>query len=214
MVEKSSNLILVNSNVKKVFKKEKMRLIKNIIKFILFDIFVLSIFFINNYNILLCLFLINIVCIMLFKLNIIKLLRYLLYLIPIIGLTFVINIFLLNVTYAFLIASRFLIACISTYIFSRTVTVLEISKVIETLLSPLKLIKVDVKSIGLLVSIAISFIPIIKDEMIELKQIMASKGYIMKVNNVHLFIRPLLTSVFKRTNEIEKAIIAKGYSEV
>ena len=214
MVEKSSNLILVNSNVKKVFKKEKMRLIKNIIKFILFDIFVLSIFFINNYNILLCLFLINIVCIMLFKLNIIKLLRYLLYLIPIIGLTFVINIFLLNVTYAFLIASRFLIACISTYIFSRTVTVLEISKVIEILLSPLKLIKVDVKSIGLLVSIAISFIPIIKDEMIELKQIMASKGYIMKVNNVHLFIRPLLTSVFKRTNEIEKAIIAKGYSEV
>lgn len=214
MVEKSSNLILVNSNVKKVFKKEKMRLIKNIIKFILFDIFVLSIFFINNYNILLCLFLINIVCIMLLKLNIIKLLRYLLYLIPIIGLTFVINIFLLNVTYAFLIASRFLIACISTYIFSRTVTVLEISKVIETLLSPLKLIKVDVKSIGLLVSIAISFIPIIKDEMIELKQIMASKGYIMKVNNVHLFIRPLLTSVFKRTNEIEKAIIAKGYSEV
>ena len=214
MVEKSSNLILVNSNVKKVFKKEKMRLIKNIIKFILFDIFVLSIFFINNYNILLCLFLINIVCIMLLKLNIIKLLRYLLYLIPIIGLTFVINIFLLNVTYAFLIASRFLIACISTYIFSRTVTVLEISKVIEILLSPLKLIKVDVKSIGLLVSIAISFIPIIKDEMIELKQIMASKGYIMKVNNVHLFIRPLLTSVFKRTNEIEKAIIAKGYSEV
>ena len=214
MVEKSSNLILVNSNVKKVFKKEKMRLIKNIIKFILFDIFVLSIFFINNYNILLCLFLINIVCIMLLKLNIIKLLRYLLYLIPIIGLTFVINIFLLNVTYAFLIASRFLIACISTYIFSRTVTVLEISKVIEILLSPLKLIKVDVKSIGLLVSIAISFIPIIKDEMIELKQIMASKGYIMKVNNVHLFIRPLLTSVFKRTNEIEKAIIAKEYSEV
>ena len=62
--------------------------------------------------------------------------------------------------------------------------------------------------------IFISFIPIIRDEMIELKQVLESKGYIMKISNIHVFVRPLVSSIFKRTNDIEKAIIAKGYSNI
>lgn len=211
-----NNLVIVSKkdNFFNLFNKENLKIFLNIIKFIIFDIFVLAIFFISNYKILFSIFLIDIIVIMFLRLNILKIIRYLLLISPLIIFTFIINIVLENISYGILIATRFIIACISTYIFSRTVTVLEISKVIETILSPLKLFRFDVESVGLLVSIAISFIPIIRDEMIELKQVLESKGYIMKISNIHVFVRPLVSSIFKRTNDIEKAIIAKGYSNI
>lgn len=211
-----NNLVIVNKkdNFFNLFNKENLKIFLNIIKFIIFDIFVLAIFFISNYKILFSFFLIDIIVIMFLRLNILKIIRYLLLISPLIIFTFIINIVLENISYGILIATRFIIACISTYIFSRTVTVLEISKVIETILSPLKLFRFDVESVGLLVSIAISFIPIIRDEMIELKQVLEAKGYIMKISNIHVFVRPLVSSIFKRTNDIEKAIIAKGYSNI
>lgn len=211
-----NNLVIVSKkdNFFNLFNKENLKIFLNIIKFIIFDIFVLAIFFISNYKILFSFFLIDIIVIMFLRLNILKIIRYLLLISPLIIFTFIINIVLENISYGILIATRFIIACISTYIFSRTVTVLEISKVIETILSPLKLFRFDVESVGLLVSIAISFIPIIRDEMIELKQVLEAKGYIMKISNIHVFVRPLVSSIFKRTNDIEKAIIAKGYSNI
>lgn len=211
-----NNLVIVSKkdNFFNLFNKENLKIFLNIIKFIIFDIFVFAIFFISNYKILFSFFLIDIIVIMFLRLNILKIIRYLLLISPLIIFTFIINIVLENISYGILIATRFIIACISTYIFSRTVTVLEISKVIETILSPLKLFRFDVESVGLLVSIAISFIPIIRDEMIELKQVLESKGYIMKISNIHVFVRPLVSSIFKRTNDIEKAIIAKGYSNI
>lgn len=211
-----NNLVIVSKkdNFFNLFNKENLKIFLNIIKFIIFDIFVLTIFFISNYKILFSFFLIDIIVIMFLRLNILKIIRYLLLISPLIIFTFIINIVLENISYGILIATRFIIACISTYIFSRTVTVLEISKVIETILSPLKLFRFDVESVGLLVSIAISFIPIIRDEMIELKQVLEAKGYIMKISNIHVFVRPLVSSIFKRTNDIEKAIIAKGYSNI
>ena len=211
-----NNLVIVSKkdNFFNLFNKENLKIFLNIIKFIIFDIFVLTIFFISNYKILFSFFLIDIIVIIFLILNILKIIRYLLLISPLIIFTFIINIVLENISYGILIATRFIIACISTYIFSRTVTVLEISKVIETILSPLKLFRFDVESVGLLVSIAISFIPIIRDEMIELKQVLESKGYIMKISNIHVFVRPLVSSIFKRTNDIEKAIIAKGYSNI
>ena len=211
-----NNLVIVSKkdNFFNLFNKENLKIFLNIIKFIIFDIFVLAIFFISNYKILFSFFFIDIIVIMFLRLNILKIIRYLLLISPLIIFTFIINIVLENISYGILIATRFIIACISTYIFSRTVTVLEISKVIETILSPLKLFRFDVESVGLLVSIAISFIPIIRDEMIELKQVLEAKGYIMKISNIHVFVRPLVSSIFKRTNDIEKAIIAKGYSNI
>ncbi len=189
------------------------KLIKNIIKFIFFDIFVLSVFFINNYLILFLIFLSNLIIEKILKIKLKKSIEYLLYISPIIIITLIINSLISNIEYAFLIMVRFIIACNSTYIFSKSISVVEISEVIEKLLSPLKLFKINTSSIGLLISMGISFIPILKDEIIELKQILISKGYNMKINNIHLFVRPLIISILKRTNEIEKAIIAKGYVE-
>lgn len=211
-----NSIIIINRKRKffNLFNKENFKIFFNIIKFLVFDIFVLLIFFVSNYKILFIFFLLNIILFLFLRLNLLKLLSYLVYILPLIIFTFIINVFIENISYACLIATRFIIACISTYIFSRTITVLEISKVIETILCPLKLLKFDTESVGLLVSISISFIPIIKDEMVELKEVLESKGYIMKISNIHIFIRPFIRSIFKRTNDIEKAIIAKGYTNI
>lgn len=215
-MEKDNNLIIINnkSNLFNFFNKENIKVFFNIIKFIIFDIFVFTVFFVSDYKILCSLLLLNILVFIFLKLNILKLIRYLIYILPIIILTFIINTIIKDIYYATLIFSRFIVACISTYIFSKTITVLEISKVIETILSPLRIFRFDTESVGLLVSIAISFIPIMRDEMLELKHVLESKGYIMKISNIHIFIRPLIRSIFKRTNDIEKAILAKGYTNI
>lgn len=210
-MEENKELVLIHSKSK--LNIENIKVLKNVFKFIVFDVFVLAVFFITSYELLLALLLINIFAAKKLKLKVIHMIQYLEFLIPIIIITLIINVLVINIEYAILIMTRFIIACTSTYIFSKTITVLEISKVIETILSPFKLLKVDVRNIGLLVSISISFIPILKDELFELKQILESKGYVMKVSNVYMYIRPLVISIFKRASEIEKAIVAKGYIE-
>lgn len=210
-MEENKELVLIHSKSK--LNIENIKVLKNVFKFIVFDVFVLAVFFITSYELLLALLLINIFAAKKLKLKVIHMIQYLEFLIPIIIITLIINVLVINIEYAILIMTRFIIACTSTYIFSKTITVLEISKVIETILSPFKLLKVDVRNIGLLVSISISFIPILKDELFELKQILESKGYVMKVSNVYMYIRPLVISIFKRAGEIEKAIVAKGYIE-
>ena len=102
-MEKSNNLLITKNSYKKMLKKENIDFFKNILKFILFDIFVLSIFFVSDYKILLCIFLLNVVFFMCLKLKVIHLFRYLLYITPIIILTFLINIFLMNILYALLL---------------------------------------------------------------------------------------------------------------
>ena len=212
-MEESNGLVLINRKWNNKLKKANMRIFKNILKFIIFDIFVLLVFFVTSYKIFALIFLFSILTAKKCNIKIAHMIQYFYFLVPLILITFCINIYLIDIKYAILIMIRFIIACMITYIFSKTISTLEISKVIETVLMPLKLLKVDVKNIGLLVSIAISFIPILKDELFELKQILESKGYIMKPNNIYMYVRPLIISIFKRTNEIEKAVIAKGYVE-
>ena len=209
---------LIHNNCLEIIKVKEnkfkyYKLIKNILKFIFFDMFILSIFFINNYLVFFLIFLFNFIIQKILKINFKQSIGHLTYILPIIIFTFIINSLISNVKYAFLIMTRFIIACYSTYIFSKCISVIEIIEVIEKILSPLKLFRINTSSVGLLISIGISFIPIMKDEIVELKQILTSKGYIMKINNIHIFIRPLIISILKRTNEIEKAIIAKGYIE-
>lgn len=145
MIENSKNELIVIKNEK--VKKENIRLVLNVVKFILFDALMILIFLNDKYYFLFGIAFLSIISTCFLKISIKNMAKYLAYVIPIILLSFIINIMALDLTYATLIMTRFSIACICTYIFSKTITAVEISKVIETILSPLKLLKVDVKSI-------------------------------------------------------------------
>ena len=59
---------------------------------------------------------------------------------------------------------RILIAYNFTYIFSSTFDILEFAQTIELILKPLYFLKINVKDISLIISIALCMIPILKEE--------------------------------------------------
>ena len=87
--------------------------------------------------------------------------------------------------------------------------------VVETLLKPLKIFKIDSKEIGIMVCIGVAFIPIIQKQISEIKLSLKSKGFDLRFWNIikkpNYILVPLLTSIIKRVGEIEQSLLSKGY---
>ena len=188
---------------------------KNIIKFILLLIYVIGIFFINNFYLLGMIATLNILLMIISKINIKKTIINLIKLLPFILFTSVINLILINMQSAIIITIRLILVCNISYIFSKTITYLEFAEIIEKILYPLKILKINPKEISLIVTIALSFMPIMKDELLQMKNVLKVKGInLSKINlikHMNLIFKPFLVSVMQRVNEIEMSLMAKGY---
>lgn len=137
---------------------------KNVIKMLVFIIYTILLFWVNDFKILLCTILLQIALMLICKISIKDALRSLLYLMPFIIFTIIINILVMEKKEAFFIGIRLIIVCNITYIYGKTTTAREISKTIENLLYPLKIFKVNTRNIGIIISIAITLIPMLYQE--------------------------------------------------
>lgn len=187
----------------------------NIIKFILFIAYIIGIFFTNNLYILASAVLLNILLMTFAKVNIKKAIVNLFKLLPFILITSLINFLVVDLKSAILITVRLIIVCNISYIFSKTITYLEFANVIEKIFYPLRIFKIDPKDVGLIVTVALSFMPIMKDELLQMKNNLKVKGIrLTKINlikNMGLIFKPFFVSVLQRINEIEMSLKAKGY---
>ena len=188
---------------------------KNIIKFILFLIYVIGIFFIRNLILFGIILLFNLSIILLFKINIKKVITNLLKLSPFILFTSLINLIFTNLQEAILITIRLILVCNISYIFSQTISYLEFAQIIEKIFSPLRIFKINPKDISLMITIALSFMPIIKDELFQTKNILKTKGInptkINLIKNMNLVFKPFFISILQRVNEIELTLKEKAY---
>lgn len=189
---------------------------KNIIKFILFLIYVIGIFFINDYSLLGIILLFNIALLIISKISIKKSIINLIKLLPFILFTTLINIIFASLLEALLITIRLILVCNISYIFSKTITYLEFADVIEKIFYPLKIFKINPKDISLIVTIALSFMPIMKDELFQIKNVLKVKGInatkINLIKNMNLVFKPFFISVLQRVNEIELSLKEKAYN--
>jgi len=68
-----------------------------------------------------------------------------------------------------------------------------------------------------MIMIALSFIPIMKDEISGIKNILKVKGIYPSnfnlIKNYSLVFKPFFVSILQRINEIEMSLKAKGYQE-
>lgn len=187
----------------------------NIVKFIFFLLYVISIFFIKNNIALIGALIINIILILIYKISLKKLLNNLSKISIFVLITALINVFVVDINYAIIVGIKLILVCSITYIFSTTLSYMEFATVIETLAYPLKLIGLNPKDIGLLITIALSFIPILKEELIRIKYVLLVKGF--KINtinilkNTNIIFKPLFVSIMERINEIEYSLKSKGY---
>lgn len=190
---------------------------KNLIKFIIFLIYTILLFFIKNYVIFGLIAVFNIILMLAIKINIKNSINNLLKLFPFILFTAVINILFANLQFAILIGIRLILVCNFTYIFSKTMSYMEFGEVIEKLMYPLKIFGVNPKDIGLVVTIALSFLPIIRNEFSQIKNVMKVKGInptgLNILKNTNLIFKPFFISILQRLNEVEISLKSKGYQE-
>lgn len=185
---------------------------KNVITFILFLLYATAIFLMPNNAFLICPFIINIALWIATKSNIKRTVRNLLKIFPFVLLTFLINCWLDTYANALWMAVKLLLVCNITFIYSQTTTTAQVAKTVKKLCAPLKLLKINPEVIEVLVAIALSTLPIMKREYLELKEACKAKNIPMNLKNSKVILARMLVSYLKRVEEIDEALIEKGYN--
>lgn len=184
---------------------------KDTINFILFILSLTLIFYVTNIYILTIILLIYISFMLLLQLNIQDFLKKLLMLTPFLFITILINTLITDFFYAICIIVRLLTAYIMSYIYVKKVNINNTIYAIYILLTPLKLFKINTKDISLIITIALRILPCIFDELDQKYTALKSKGYVLKINNITILLKPMLVSLILRVNEFEEALYLKGY---
>jgi energy-coupling factor transport system permease protein len=105
-----------------------------------------------------------------------------------------------------------------TYIFILTTSPLEMTNAIKKLLSFLKIFKVPVEDLAIMIMIAIKFIPTFFKEIQKITAAQKARGVVFnegsvrkRVKAVSLIITPVFYNIFKWADELNTAMICRGY---
>ncbi len=186
---------------------------KNVIKFILFIFYTIFLFLIKDVKILVLAILLNFIVTFLLKFSLKNMFYSIKMFLPFIAFTILFNILFASLQEGILMGIRIMICYHTTYLFSQTITILQVADTIQKISAPLKLFKVNTKNIGIMISISICMLPILKKEMETLMQTMKAKGERLKPSNMAIIMKPMLISILKKTGQIEKTLLAKAYEE-
>ena len=186
---------------------------KILFKFLIFFTYLIFIFVVKQIPLFIFLILASIIIMKILKNSIKDFGKTLVFLIPFLILTFIFNLICGELLDAVLILIRLILAYIVTYIFSKLTPTSEIVYFVELITKPFCIFRVNNKKVGLIAGIGVSMIPVLKDEIEQKIYALKSKGYKIEINNLKIIFKPIFISILKRTGEIEKSLIAKGYQE-
>ena len=118
-----------------------------------------------------------------------------------------------------MMALRLLFLIMSTSILTLTTTPIELTDGIESLLTPLKLIRFPVHDLAIIMSIALRFVPTLMEETDKIIMAQKSRGADFESGNIFKRIRalvpviiPLFVSAFRRAEELSYAMDARCYN--
>ena len=116
------------------------------------------------------------------------------------------------------VVCRMIILIVLASILASSTSPIDITKGIGMLLYPLQFVGVNVYEISMIISIAISFIPILFEEAEDIRKAqmargakLDSKNIIEKGKNIIPFIVPVFISAFKRADDLSIALVSRGY---
>ncbi|WP_019774746.1 energy-coupling factor transporter transmembrane component T family protein, partial [Streptococcus sobrinus] len=99
-----------------------------------------------------------------------------------------------------------------------TTTPLSLADAVESLLKPLKPLKIPVHEIGLMLSLSLRFVPTLMDDTTRIMKAQQARGVdfgqgnlIQKVKSIVPILIPLFASSFKRADALAIAMEARGY---
>lgn len=116
------------------------------------------------------------------------------------------------------ISLRFFILVLMTTVLTLTTSPISITDGVETLLNPLKRIKLPVHELAMMMSIALRFIPTLMDETDKILKAQLARGSDISSGSVQQRVKavipllvPLFVSAFKRAEDLAIAMEVKGY---
>lgn len=182
-----------------------------LIKFCFFIIMATVIFVLPKSKILFgIIILCNIGIVIALKISIKKIVKQLLKILPYVLVTFFINIIISNLNEAIWVAIKFLLVCNITYFYSITNNKTTIANTIKTLCKPLELFNINTEEIEIMVAISLAVIPILKKDLIEIRDVYKYKGIKFNIKNIKNSLLIFFIGIIKRTNQIDEALIARG----
>lgn len=182
----------------------------NILKFIFIFAYTIVIFFFSGWH-LLIFFALNTVFMFFTKVTPKAALIYLWRFLPFVVFAAAINLFLGDVSAAVNLALRLALIGGMTQCYRKVVSAMELADAVERMFSPLRIFKINSRDAALMIAISVAFLPILRRDFRLIRMAMRAKGMRLNTKNVKYLLTPFLTGIFKRTNEISKAITTKGY---
>ncbi|MFC4183961.1 energy-coupling factor transporter transmembrane component T family protein [Saccharococcus thermophilus] len=116
------------------------------------------------------------------------------------------------------ISLRFLLLIIITTLLTLTTTPIEVTDGVESLLGPLKKMRVPVHELALMMSISLRFIPTLMEETEKIMKAQTARGvdftggrFSDRMKAIVSLLVPLFINSFKRAEELATAMEARGY---
>lgn len=123
-----------------------------------------------------------------------------------------------GVSVAFFMALRLIYLVVGASLMTLTTTPNDLTDGLESVLGPLKKIKVPVHEISMMMSIALRFIPILMEETDRIMKAQKARGadfengnLVQKAKNMVPLLVPLFISAFRRANDLAMAMEARCY---
>jgi energy-coupling factor transport system permease protein len=115
-------------------------------------------------------------------------------------------------------ASRLILLIIGSSILTLTTSPIQLTNAIESLMNPLKRIKVPAHEIAMMMTIALRFIPSLAEEMEKIMKAQKARGadfetgsIVRRAKNLIPILVPLFISAFRRADELATAMDARCY---
>lgn len=119
---------------------------------------------------------------------------------------------------AFFMVLRIMMLIMGTFLLTYTTSPIALTDGLETLLGPLKKIRVPVHELAMMMSIALRFIPILIEETDKIMKAQLARGaefesgnLIKKAKSLVPLLVPLFISAFRRANDLAMAMEARCY---
>lgn len=168
-------------------------------------VFSAFIFFINNLYIILSLLFISLILCLLFKVHIPLYWPFLF----VLFINFLLNYLLASFYSATLVTSRLFITFLLANLIIKKIGVYNLGYIVGHWFKS--------NELTLIISISLSFIPIMMKELSMIKKSLISKGFSFNFRNIvtrpDILITTFFTNLFKRVNEMEKVLLSKGVEE-
>ena len=180
-----------------------------VLKLLTFLTYTIVVFFIDNYYILGACILLNMLIIGILKISFKKILKNLLFLSGFILITVLTNLVLGTIREAILVGIRLIVVCNITNVFKYILSPMELTEAIKLLFYPIKIFGSNPEDVGIIVCMCITFIPILSNELTQIRYALSAKG----VRSSKYVFKPFIYNVLKRTSEVSNSLKAKGYTE-